>query len=300
MMAAVLAALGAACGFAISTSLQHRAATSATPSVLRNKGLVSYLLRRPSWHLGLLVGGFAFTLHAVAVTHGALAVVQPIMVSGLVFALPVRAALDRRRPAKAEIAWAAVTATGLALFVVASRPATESGGPRASLAVLFMVAGFAAAAACSQIGMNATSDLRRGLLLGSASGILFGLVAGTLKLVIVHPGGGIADVGLVAALVVLGAWGLVLNQCAYQVAPLSVSMPVLNIVDVLVAIGFGFYVFREIPDHRPAALLAEAIGIALMGLGARRLARGAVAPPPAPGPDGVARDAELVSTASSA
>lgn len=77
MATAVVAALGAACGFAISTSLQHRAATSATASALRDRGLVSYLVRRPRWHLGLLIGGFAFTLHAVAVTHGALAVVHP-------------------------------------------------------------------------------------------------------------------------------------------------------------------------------------------------------------------------------
>ncbi len=36
-----------------------------------------------------------------------------------------------------------------------------------------------------------------------------------------------------------------MNQLAYQAARLSVTMPVLNMVDVLVAIGFGSAVFGE-------------------------------------------------------
>ena len=66
-------------------------------------------------------------------------------------------------------------------------------------------------------------------------------------------------------LVGLGVWGLALNQRTYQRAPLSVSMPVLNVVDVLVAIAFGYLVFGEVPAHGPMSLLVDGCGIALMG-----------------------------------
>lgn len=271
---AVTAALASACAFAVSTSLQHRAATEAPASAVHAGGLFRFLIRRPGWHLGLVVGGLAFLLHAVAVKYGALAVVQPIVVSGVVLAMPVRAALDRRAPARAEIAWAAVTAVGLALFVVASSPGAATGGPAGMHAVAFIVAGFMAAVTCARAAMKTRSDVRRGVLLGSASGILFGLVAGILKMVVVDAVG-LWTFVLVGALIVLGGWGVALNQRAYQVSPLSVSMPVLNIADVVVAIAFGFYVFGEIPGHHPAALAAELVGLVSMGVGVRRLARGA-------------------------
>lgn len=281
---AVAAALGSACAFAVSTSLQHRAATAAPASAARAGGLFRFLLRRPGWHLGLLVGAFAFLLHAVAVKHGALAVVQPIVVSGVVLAMPVRAALDRRTSARGELAWAAVTAVGLASFVVASNPATPSGGPTGSHAALFILAGAIAATMCVRSGFKTTSDLRRGALLGSAAGLLFGLVAGILKMVVLDALGFWTFV-LIGALILLGGWGVALNQRAYQVSPLSVSMPVLNIVDVVVAIAFGFYVFGETPGHQPLEMLAESLGLVLMGFGVRRLARDAEEVVPTSGAD---------------
>jgi len=269
---AVAAATASACAFAISTSLQHRAASSAAG--VRVRDLFKLLVRRPGWHLGLLMGGVGFVLHAVAVRQGPLVVVQPIVVSGVVLAMPVRAALDRRRPAKSDVAWATVTGTGLALLVVASDPSTGADERPGWHAVAFIVGGLLAASACSQLGVKTISDRRRGALLGSAAGILFGLVAGMLKILVLDPGDGLSTLVVIGALISVGGWGVILNQRAYQAARLAVCMPVLNIVDVLVAIAFGLYVFGEVPAHHPAALVAEGLGLLLMTLGVRLLARG--------------------------
>lgn len=278
VLTAIIAALGSACGFALSTSLQHRAVTTSTTSIRRSNGLLTSLMRSPSWLLGLLVGALAFTLHAVAVRHGALAVVQPIMVGGLVFAIPVRAALDRQRPKKSDIVWAAATAMGLALFVTASNPAIGPGSAMKVPAMTMVLAGSVAALAFSRIGVRSTSTTRRGVLLGSAAGMLFGLVAGILKIVVLNAADGQVNYWAAGVLVVLGVWGVGLNQRAYQVAPLSVSMPVLNVVDVLVAVAFGFYVFHEVPAHDVEALVAEVSGMVLMGLGVRQLSRAPAGP----------------------
>ncbi|MEZ5094976.1 MAG: hypothetical protein R2731_01885 [Nocardioides sp.] len=63
------------------------------------------------------------------------------------------------------------------------------------------------------------------------------------------------------------------NQLAYNAARLSASMPVLNIVDVLVALGFGYLVFQEVPRHTPVPLLVEIVSMVAIAVGLWRLAR---------------------------
>jgi hypothetical protein len=74
------------------------------------------------WALG--VGGLAF--HGLALSNGPIALVQPIIISGIVFAVPVRAAISRRLPGPAEFGAVALTAAGLAAFLVASDPSKGS------------------------------------------------------------------------------------------------------------------------------------------------------------------------------
>ena len=83
-------------------------------------------MTRPAWIAGLLTAGVGLVLHAVALAHGQLAVVQPLLVSGMLFALPVSALLERRRPSGVEWLWALILVAGLAAFLVAARP---SAGP---------------------------------------------------------------------------------------------------------------------------------------------------------------------------
>ncbi|MBO0703419.1 MAG: hypothetical protein J2P38_10835, partial [Candidatus Dormibacteraeota bacterium] len=67
-----------------------------------------------------------------------------------------------------------------------------------------------------------------------------------------------------------------------RAGPLSASMPLLNIVDVLVAIVFGVLVFGEVPAHHLSALAWQAFAIFLMAMGLRRLARSDAVDPEEP------------------
>ena len=100
---AVTLALLCAATFAVSTSVQHQAASAAPESVTGLLGLLGYLIRRPPWLLGQVLATCAFALHAAALHLGPIAVVQPIVVSGIVWAVPARAALSRRMPSRAEL-----------------------------------------------------------------------------------------------------------------------------------------------------------------------------------------------------
>lgn len=272
MTLAILLAAAAALAFAAGTSLQHRAASAGTSAA----GLVRGLVRQPSWVIGLGLSGVAFCLHAAALREGSLTLVQPIVVSAVVFAVFIRAGLDRRLPGGTEVAWALATFGGLALFIATLRPSAAQHAAGGSSALIFLAISLAAAVVAVLWSRRVSTAARRGLLLGAAAGVLFGLIAGLIKVVV-----GLAQTGLLHvldhwapwALVGAGAGALLLNQRAYQAARLSVTMPILNIVDVVVALAFGVSVFGEQLFSSPLRLLLEVGGLLIIGVGVWQLAR---------------------------
>jgi hypothetical protein len=269
----------AALGFALSSSLQHHANTAVRHAV-GTTNVLGLLIRRPGWVLGQTIALLSFSLHAVALRLGALVLVQPVVVSGIVLAVPARAVLARRRPRWGEWGTVTMTAGGLAVFLVAVDPRhSHLAAPAVAVsltAIGALLAGVAALWAGRRHGVPRATGY------GLACGILFGLTGGLVKLAAADLGASDGFAGHLWALVtgwptwavlVAGLSAMVLNQRAYRAAPLSVSMPLLNIVDVLVAIGFGVAVFGEVPAHTAPALACQAFAIVLMAMGLRRLAR---------------------------
>jgi len=199
-----------------------------------------------------------------------------VIVSGIVFAVLIRSALDRRLPSSSEVVWAVLTWLGLSLCIAVVHATPAGDAPDDRVALAFSVASLAVAAAAVRRARAASVPERKGLWFGIAAGVLFGLVAGLLKMVAVLAGRGPTEVLLhwpMWVMVPAGLWAMTMNQRAYQVTRLSVSMPVLNIVDVGVALAFAAAVFGDHFVSSPAALAAELAGLALMALGVRRLAR---------------------------
>ena len=183
----------AAAVIALGTSLQHRAASSLQGRGPKAPGLLKHLLLRPGWRLGVILSGVGFCLHAAALRQGSISLVQPIVVSAIVFAVFVRAALDRQRPTREEVSWAAWTWAGVALLI-SLLPAAITAGITAQraddrMARIFFTGGIVITD-IAILGAHQTSSRRcRGLLLGGASGVLFGLVAGLVKVLTSVAGG---------------------------------------------------------------------------------------------------------------
>jgi len=102
---------------------------------------------------------------------------------------------------------------------------------------------------------------------------MFGATAGLLKLV---GSAASADahrlpmlVPVVALLVPAGLLGTAMNQRAYQIAPIAYSMPVVNVVDIIVAVLFGAVVFGELPGHSAALLGVQVMALVLVTVGLR-------------------------------
>ncbi len=274
---AVVFALLSASTVAFSTSVQHHAAESAPPSVTGTWGLIRHLMRQPIWLMGQVLSTVALVFHALALHFGPIALVQPVIISAIVLAVPVRAAIARRLPSRRELGAVLLAAAGLAIFLVASAP---SEGQPAGLGPLplLLVLGFLCVAVAGIAWSRRVDDpTGRAFLLGSAAGILFALVAVLLKMSLkeldTHGAARLLTIWPSYLFVLAGLTGVMCNQLAYRSARLSSSMPVLNVVDCLVALLFGYVVFHEVPRHTPGVLLIEAVSLAAMLTGLWSLAR---------------------------
>lgn len=273
---AVALALASALTVGLATSIQHRAAGEAPDSITGGADLLAHLVRRPVWWLGQMLSFVALIFHALALGFGPIALVQPIAIMGMVFAPPIRAAMSRTWLPRQEVFAVVLTFAGLVAFLLATAPQESTVVPGPGTYTL--IATFAmGAAALVLIARRATEAGPRALLLGCAAGLLFGSVAVSLKIAMhaLADGGlaGFLSTPATAAFIVLGLCGISINQLAYRTARISASMPALNIVNVLVALLFGYLVFSEVPRHTPGALVVEVLAALAIGYGILQLAR---------------------------
>ena len=263
----VLFALAAAFSNALNLVTQHVASIS-DPSHSTGWRFVRYLLSNPLWLFGWVALAGAFVFQALALHNGQMSVVQPLLVTELVFALVLRRLWIHQQIRRVTWGAAALVCACLALFIAMSEPTGGNALPTSSAwagAVAVVAGGSALLAALSLKG----SPVRRAALLGAATSMLWALVAAFIKAttdtLTQYGFGGMFLHWPVYALAVAGAAAEYLNQAALHVGPLSVSQPMLVVVDPIVSIGLSLWIFNEtFTDDVPRLALAAA---AFAGMG---------------------------------
>ncbi len=185
MLVAILAALSAAALFATATALQHRSAglVSATGGV-RAVGLSGFMcktLRHPMWVLGTGAGIAGVALHAIALRDGPLSLVQPLLVTGVIFALALRRLLEHRRPRRDELGWAVALALGVALFLAVATPANGSAQPPDLAPTVLCGALIGLGVVGCFVASRRTTADTAAVLLGTAAGLAFAAVGWPLE-----------------------------------------------------------------------------------------------------------------------
>ncbi len=243
---AVVFALAAAATTAVSTSAQHLWAPRAP--------LVAVLL-------AITLGPVGFAFHVLALDNGPIGLVQPIAILGIVLAVPLRAALVRTPPDRPELVAVVVTGLAIAALLLATDAQEAPHDPDPGVLLAGVGALAVVAALLIAVAGGVPHPTGRAFLLGSASGVLFGLMSVLIE----------AD-RLRWALVACGVSGIAVNQLAYRAARLSASMPVLNVVNVLLTLGFAHLVLGEVPRHSVLSVAVSAVALAAMAWGLWRLA----------------------------
>ena len=272
----VPAAVGAAAGFGLAGALQHTTMAREPTRGSLQPGLFRDLIGRPLWMASLAATAVASALQILALAKGPVAMVQPMLVTGLLFALLFRSWFRRRMPPRWALLGGGLCAAGLAAFLAISRPpggaATVALGQTLLLAVVLAVA----LLACLGLAFWRPGQIRS-LAFALGGGLLFGTTATIAKVAT----GTFLDGGVVAlltswplyAMAVLGPVGFVLTQHAYRAhAYLAPAQAVLTLTDPLVSVTLGILWLHERLRSSPIELAGQVLGLIVVAAGVWLLA----------------------------
>jgi hypothetical protein len=276
----VIFALCAAFSNALYVATQHLASTSGRVGKASGLRLVAYLIRSPLWLFGWVAAVGAFVFQAAALQNGELSIVQALLVTELVFGLLLRKIWIKQAIRPAAWGSAALTCVALATFVAVDQPQGGAPTPTAH-AWAGVLATFGGAAAVMTLAAGWGSPRRRAALYAGAAAIVWALVATFIKTATET----LTESGVIAvfthwpvyALAAGGAAGIVLVQTALHVGPLSVSQPVLVIVDPTLSVILSAWLFQEHYSRSPAVIAVSVLAFTVMCGGVVALTR--TAPP---------------------
>ena len=272
---AALLALGAALFIAIGDVMHQRSAQRLPDASDSDGGLFLRLLGDRHWWLGSAVAAVGFGLQAAALGLGSVLLVQSLLVTSLLFALPIGAYLAHRRLSRAEWGWAALLAVSVAVIVTVGNPTAEHA--RASAATWALVLAFLGGAlvGCLVLARTASGPLRA-VLLAFVSGALWGVFAVLTKGVVHLLGDGVEALLRAPELyawAAVGVAGTVWQQASFRAGSLSGSLPTMAISEPVVAAGLGVTVLGEALHPGRVGWVVLWAAVAAMVLAAAALAR---------------------------
>ncbi len=279
MALAVVFAVASAFSNAVTLVAQHLASVTA-PRREKGWGLVRYLIRQPMWTLGWVGAVGAFVFQALALHFGLLSVVQPLLITELVFVLVLRWLWIGQDVAGAAWVAAVVVCVSLAAFLGLAEPAGGTASPSATDWLSALIAFGVVIAVLAASGIRGT-PAQRAAVFAAAGSLTWALMATFVKTATQI----LAASGLVGmlenwspyALIAAAVAGTFLEQAALHVGPLSISEPLLVVINPLASIGLSVWVFNEQFTASPARVAVAFTAFAVMAAGIVWLSRAAPA-----------------------
>ena len=262
--------------FALATALQHRSAQKADHSKAMRPSLLFSLALDPMWLLGLGADIVGIFFQFAALIKGSVLVVQAILAIGLVFSLFFSAVLHNIRLKYSELVLSGLIVLALIGFLTFGTPPVLI--DRSALSSwLILAAGTALVTTAVWMFARNSGTLRRTTALAIAAGILHGFTVSLSKVVSQN----FAALGIFHLLVdphtwillAMGAADILVIQSAFQAGPLRISLPIISVVEPLIAFLISVTVLHE---SLALSLLDKAIAgvcLALMMVGVWGLAR---------------------------
>lgn len=267
-MASVLALI-AAFLFALAAALQQKGALNLPEVSLRSPASLARLAGQTMWLIGTLALVTGYVFQAAALDRGRLAIIQPLLVTTVVFALPLGYFLTSQVVGRFEVVGSAVIVLGLALFALFGDPAGgKENAPGSQWAIAIAVLGLVSAVLLLFGGRGGLTA--KAAVYGTVAGILFGLSASLTKPTLTYLHAGVAE--LLShwepyALAVAGVLGFVLQQVSLGTGKLAPSVATVSVANPVVGILLGVLLLDE-RLSRPAwhvVVACVGLGVALTG-----------------------------------
>jgi drug/metabolite transporter (DMT)-like permease len=300
VIAGLLLAVGCALAGSVAVLLKQRGAVAA-PIVLARRPLNSAigLFRSKWWTVGWLVALFAWLLHVGALSLASLSIVQAVISGGLVFLAIVAERFFGFHLGHRQWIGLLVTAIGLTVLGVTARPGAHN---HASAAALIAVEAAVVALSAVLIAVSSRLEplhLRKGIVLATAAGALFGTSDIAIKH-LVHP-------ALTDLMLLINPWtlsALIAMVVAFytsarslQLGPAIAVITFTSVTGNVVALLGGILVFHDPIGHTPLQVAARIVAFCLVILGAALLPGRLRAGAPTPADSCSPTRARLIATA---
>jgi drug/metabolite transporter (DMT)-like permease len=256
--------------------LQQYAARQEPECRFLSPRILTDLLRKPRWLIGIACMVAGQLLAAWSIGHAALSLVEPLLTTYLLFALILAVPLSRQPVRWSEVTGALILIVGVTLLSVSrsTKPIGLSIGSFSHWYAAAIIAGIAFVAV--QVG-HRTQGNARAVLVGLAAGLVFGiqdaLTRQTLEILQGHPVSVLLANWAPYCLLGAGIVGLWLMQNAFSAGPLHSSLPTIAAGEPVAGIALGIVVFGDRIQISPGELAIEAGGIAALIVGVVMVAR---------------------------
>lgn len=260
---AIAAAIAGALSVAAGAALQERTVITAPTSGISQFRLLRHLARSPRW-----LGGTSLTIlgvgaHMWALGHAPLTVIQPINMSGLLFAVVLSAFFHKRKLTRSQVFGSIGVTLGLVSLLSVLPYHTDA--PDLGHPALLTLPGVALLAILVCMGIaRYTGDAVRAWTLAFAGGVAYAVTSALARViglgVIDDPSTIVRPLTLIALTV--GLCGALVVQNAYRSHHFALAYATLLISDPLAAGIIGVAFFGEpLPEGPMNGVIAAAAGV---------------------------------------
>jgi hypothetical protein len=277
LLPGVLVAAVASVALNASYVVQHTALTSA-PAIRPTRPIATAraLLGSPRWLSGAALGYVGLALNIAALALAPLALVETVIVAGLIIVVLAATRLHGDTPSRRQLA--AVGAMVVAVAALSIGPGPTAGSPSAAATLAFGAGAVVIALGIVAAPTRATSRASR---LGLAAGVLYG--ATTLALAVLVSGTAGTASAAAAVVAVTAAGGFLSFQRGLQSGS---PVPVVTLMTAgtnLVALAGAVLVLGQGLGATPALIALHGVGFALVPVAAGLAAAGLVPAEPSGG-----------------
>lgn len=272
--AAILIMLVSAIAYSLSYVLQHKGTQASIGELAGSDAGVAKLLRNPVWIGGVVLFALSFALHMVALNYGSVAVVQPLIVTELIFIPPLASLISKARVGARD--WMAIILLSAALagFLVIASPTEGNktaafGDWIAAIALMLIAAG-----ALMLIGSRQRNVVAKAAIIGSGVGIYNALLAISAKGMFGSlPTAGVWANPLTYLTVIVTVCAIATTAYAFRSGPITASSPAMIAINPVVSTLVAMWLFRVEINDTPLDLLGIVICIAAINVGIFVLSR---------------------------
>ena len=285
-MAATLALI-AAFLFALAAALQQKGALNLPTISLAQPMSLVRLVGQTTWLLGTVALFAGYLFQAGALDRGRLSVIQPLLVTTVVFALPLGYFLTKQHVGRREVVGAVVIIIGLGLFVYFGDPAGGNENASNSQWAITIVLLSVLSALLLVFGSGGGLSMKAAVY-GTVAGILFGLSSALTKptLDYLHQSvGTMLSHWECYALAVAGVLGFVLQQVSLGTGRLAPSVATVSVANPIVGILIGILLLDERLSRPGWHIVVAVIGLSLALAGVVVISLAREVTPDEPGAD---------------